>query len=106
VILCTNPNDQCALRINPSCSDEVYVWIAKAVTEVIVIQTGKDKGKAKFKGWFYYNKEKDITRSIRPKKNHETIVIAEDSIVKVFAAEDDVEFELSNENIQEIRARF
>jgi hypothetical protein len=102
VILCSDPNDPCALLLE----NNIYVWVAKAVQVVTPITKGKEAGKAKFKGWFYFNQHKDITKPIKPKKNQETIVIAEDSIVKVFAAEDDVDFELTEENIQEIKNRF
>jgi hypothetical protein len=91
VILCRDTRDPCRLKL-PNIDE--FVWIAKAKAAV--------SKRGKFSGVFYTNKEHDITKPLHVRNgNIETMTITDDSLVKIYAA-DDEEFSLTPENIQEI----
>ena len=97
VILCADSKDACALRLP---NIDKYVWVGKADRGM--------KRSGEFKGKLYRdaNGKKRLDGSLVMKKDSETIEIIDDSVVHIFAAEPGVKFELSEENINEIEARF
>lgn len=91
VILCRDTRDPCRLKL-PHIDE--FVWVARATAHVTK--------KGKFSGVFYTNKEHDISKPLHVRNgNIETMTITDDSLVKIYAA-DDEEFSLTAENIQEI----
>ena len=100
VILCNDPRDTCALKL-PNL--EKYVW----VLQVESVKVKKRTNTADLMGWFYKNDKKDITAPlVMRKKPGPAITIIEDAIVKVYGADDEEEFELTQENIEDIVARW
>ena len=95
VILCKDARDACALKLP---NFEAYVWIARAEKGM--------KRSGDFKGKFYRNIDKKLDGALVMRDKAEVVRIVDDSIVHIFGAEPDVDFELTVENIMEIEYIF
>ena len=100
VILCTDPDDKCALALQGLPGSYVFITKVKKIT-VKDIVVGGDQD-VTIVGHFFYNDTKNITEPMKMKKKTERMKLETWDIVDVYEAEENEELELTEDNIVDI----